>query len=59
MSRKVLGITLAIVGAITMIMNVSFFKETDWYDITRWISFAVFFIGSAMVPNYSKPKDSN
>ena len=56
MSRKVLGITLAIIGGITMAINVSFFKETNWYDITRWISYAVFFMGSAMIPNYSKPK---
>ena len=56
MSRKVLGITLAIIGGITMAINISFFKETNWYDITRWISYAVFFMGSAMIPNYSKPK---
>ena len=54
MSRKVLGIILAIIGGITMAINVSFFKETNWYDTTRWISYTVFFIGSAMIPNYSK-----
>lgn len=59
MSRKVLGITLAIIGALAMVINISFFKEKDWYDTIRWISIAFFFIGSTIIPNYSKPKDSN
>jgi len=59
MSKKVLGITLAITGAITAMITVSFFKEADAYYIIRNSSLAVFFIGSFLIPNYSKTKNSN
>ncbi|MFS0781594.1 hypothetical protein [Bacillus sp. 1P06AnD] len=59
MSRKVLGIMLAIIGAITIMINISFFKESEWYDIVRWISYALFLIGIFLIPEYSKKKSGN
>ena len=59
MSKRILGAILVIIGAITMTINVSFFKEAEWYDMVRWISYAVFLIGLFMIPQYSKLKRDN
>lgn len=59
MSRRFLGTTFAILGALTMIINISFFKQMEWYDPVRWISYAVFFIGIFLIPEYTKKKSKN
>lgn len=59
MSKKVLGIIIVILSAIAMVINISFFKEMEWYNTVRWISLFVFIIGFFMFPNYSKPKSNN
>ncbi|MDQ0232649.1 hypothetical protein [Metabacillus malikii] len=56
MSRKVFGIILTIIGALAMIINVLFLKQTDTYDTVRIISYAVFIIGILFIPDYTKPK---
>ncbi len=58
MSKKVIGKILLIIGAIAIMINVSFFREADWYHTTKWISYAVFMIGLFMIPIYSKSKSN-
>ncbi|KAA0548741.1 hypothetical protein FZW96_06665 [Bacillus sp. BGMRC 2118] len=57
MKRNVLGIALVIISAMTMAITISFFKDVDWYETIRRVSYAGFIIGSVMIPNYSKPKN--
>lgn len=59
MSRKVVGMILAILGAIALMINISFFKEMEWFHTVRGISCAVFLIGVIIIPNYSQPKSNN
>ncbi|WP_377890441.1 hypothetical protein [Alkalihalobacillus sp. R86527] len=56
MVRQVLGIALVILGAIVMIINISFLKTNAYYDGIRGLSFAVFMIGIFLIPRYSKSK---
>lgn len=58
MSRKVLGMILAILGAIALMINISFFKEMEWFHTVRGISCAVFLIGVVMIPNDVQPKSN-
>lgn len=57
--RQLLGKTLVILGASAMIINLSFFKQMEWYDMVRWISYAVFGIGFLLIPSYSKSKSNH
>ncbi|WP_042352283.1 hypothetical protein [Bacillus massiliigorillae] len=59
MSRRVLGTTIAILGALATIINLSFFQHMEWYDKVRVISYAVFFIGIMLIPEYNKKKSKN
>jgi hypothetical protein len=59
LSRQVLGKTLVILGASAMIINLSFFKQMEWYDIVRWISYALFGIGFLLIPTYFKSKSND
>lgn len=59
MSKGILGIILSIIGALAIIINISFFQQTEWYDIVRWISYPVLFIGILLIPQYSKSKSNN
>lgn len=56
MVRQVLGIAMVIIGAIVMIINISFLRTNDYYDVIRGLSFAVFMVGMFLIPRYSKSK---
>ncbi len=58
MTKQLLGRILVISAALIMIMNVSFFKQNEWYDMVRWVSFALFVTGLLLIPLYSKSKSS-
>lgn len=56
MVRQVLGISMVILGAVVMIINISFLRMNDYYDVIRGLSFAVFMVGIFLIPSYSKSR---
>ncbi|RSL34764.1 hypothetical protein D7Z54_02690 [Salibacterium salarium] len=54
MSRKTIGIFMVIVGAIAMIINLSYLKPYEYYDVIRRLSYVLFMVGIFMIPSYSK-----
>ncbi|WP_456276586.1 hypothetical protein [Bacillus sp. AK128] len=57
MSKKLMGLLLVITSATVMVINVTYFKDENWYDLVRWITCAIFLVGFVIIPNYSKPKN--
>ncbi|MDQ0300208.1 vacuolar-type H+-ATPase subunit I/STV1 [Salibacterium salarium] len=54
MSRQTFGIFMVIVGAIAMIINLSYLKPYEYYDVIRRLSYVLFMVGIFMIPSYSK-----
>ena len=59
MSKQKLGTTIAALGALGMIINISFLKEMEWYNLVRWITLALFLGGIILVPEYSHSKSKD
>ncbi|MED3960991.1 hypothetical protein [Niallia taxi] len=59
MSKQLVGKILAILGALALMINISFFKEMEWYYIARRISLAVFFVGILLIPTYAPAKNKD
>ena len=58
LSKQKIGSILVVLAALALVINISFFKQNEWFDIVRWISIAVFAIGILLIPTYSKPKSN-
>ncbi|PFG12226.1 hypothetical protein ATG70_0403 [Bacillus sp. es.036] len=56
MVRQGLGISMVILGAIVMIINISFLRTNDYYDAIRVLSFVMFMVGIFLIPRYAKAK---
>ncbi|TDL30822.1 hypothetical protein E2R51_15945 [Jeotgalibacillus sp. S-D1] len=59
MSKQTAGILLTLVGALSMIINISFFRNAEFYDVIRGGSFVLFMAGMLMIPSFAKSKGSN
>ncbi len=56
LSKLTFGRAFTIISAFVIIITMSFFKEAEWYDLIRKISFAGFMIGLLLLPDYVKAK---
>ena len=56
LSRLNFGRALTIISAFVILITISFFKEAEWYDLVRKISFGGFMIGLLLLPDYVKVK---
>ncbi|MEY8748797.1 hypothetical protein AB9M62_58120 [Bacillales bacterium AN1005] len=59
MSKQLVGKILAILGALALMINISFFKEMEWYYIARRISLSVFFVGILLILIYAPAKNKD
>lgn len=54
MTKQKWGALFVVSSAAAMIINLVYFKSGDYYDVIRILSYAVFIIGSLMIPTYAK-----
>ncbi|MFU8691195.1 hypothetical protein ACNA6I_15295 [Rossellomorea sp. FS2] len=52
MFKRWIGFIIVLLGAIGLVVNVSFFKGSEYYDVIRVISVILFLGGGLFVPGY-------
>jgi hypothetical protein len=52
MFKRWIGFILVLIGAIGLVVNVSFFKGSEYYDVIRVISVILFLGGGLFIPEY-------
>lgn len=52
MFKRWIGFTLVLIGAIGLVVNVSFFKGSEYYDVIRITSVILFLGGGIFIPDY-------